>query len=219
MSMSDSVIKMLEKKEFIEKKFLIFNHNFAEMNKMITFCFFMALPLISLIIGSIFYDGEKEFLETGLGFILGCTCGISILITMILIMDSLSYDAKIIKNKYNYLEKNFSAKDLSYMFTLFPELKSARIEEFKTILTEEKDRIETEFEEKANLKKMHTLLLKNSISKEKHFLFFKRKVKEFNKKSEKERNFMKEINKEMDKIGFSNFDVPNNKLSLSIEEE
>ena len=217
--MIETVKNMLEKKEFIDKNFSIFNHRFEEMKTMIKLWSFTALPLIGLIVGSIVYDGEKEFIETFSGFVLGFGCVISVMIVMMFIMDSSTRPIKIIKSKNNYLEKNFSEADLSYMFTLFPDLKTAKIENFKTILREEWERIETEFEGKGNLKEFHNLLLRNESIKEKHFSFFKKKVKEFNKKSEKERHAMEEMNKEMDKIGFSNFNVPNNKLSLSIEEE
>ena len=216
--MSDSVKKMLEKKEFIDKNGYLFFHHFETTKFILTFAGVALSPFIVFIIAEIM-NGSVKFHETGLGqFVIIC-CMITVLGSFILSVMFMLDPAKIIKNKESYLKECFSDNDRVILFSLFPELEGADISDFKKVLKEEREKINSAFNERENLKEMHELMIKNEVIKEKFFDYFKEKVKEYNKKELNKKNDHDYMNKELDKIGFSNFNVPNNKLSLSIEEE
>ena len=216
--MSDSVRKMLEKKDFIDKNGHLFFHQFETMKFILTSAGVALAPFIVFIMAEVM-NGSVNFYETGFGHFVAICCMLAGAYGFILSLMFIVDPAKIIKSKESYLKECFSDNDRVILFSLFPKLENADISDFKKVLKEERKKINAAFDERDNLKEMHELMMKNEKIKEKFFDYFREKVKEYNKRELRKKNDHDYMNQELDKIGFSNFDVPNNKLSLSIEEE
>ncbi len=216
--MSDSVRKMLEKKEFIDKNGYLFFHQFETLRFVLISVGVVFAPFIVFMMAETM-NGSVDFYETGWGHFVIVCCMATGFYGFILSVMFMVDPAKVIKNKESYLKECFSDNEQVTLYSLFPELHNADISDFKKILKEERKKINAAFDERENLKEMHELMMKNEVTKEKFFDYFREKVKEYNKRELRKKNDHDYLNKELDKIGFSNFDVPNNKLSLSIEEE
>jgi hypothetical protein len=213
MEMQEDTYILLRNKELLEDSREYF------MNEFVSIYHYIGLIVLMIACASlgIFIANASGYHSIGLALLATVFFSLSIGMLYMCIVLSFSSDFKIYISIDDYFDKVMSMEDAEELKIILPELMCNNINEYYKLISDELEKIKSEFSSEEVLKEFHELLELDITLRKKHLSFFKDKLKEFNemKKFNEEEN---EVAKQLKIAGFTKPNKSGGGLTLKIEE-